>query len=145
MCRRKKNILILVAAFVWHLTAGARAGDVVAVVSATNLVDTVNPIELTNIFLGKSRHFPDGTPANPVDLPEGSAARKTFYAEYAGRSPAQIKAYWSKMIFTGRGGPPRALQNGEAVRQWVASNPQAIGYLDRSLVDDSIKVLQVRE
>jgi hypothetical protein len=29
-----------------------------------------------------------------------------------------MKAYWTKMVFTGRGQPPRELPNSAAVRRW---------------------------
>ncbi len=34
----------------------------------------------------------------PIDLTEGSAERDAFYFKFSGKSPAQIKAYWSKVF-----------------------------------------------
>jgi hypothetical protein len=79
--------------------------------------------------------------AVPVDLGDGSAERDQFYATVAGKTPAQIKAYWSKVIFTGRGQPPRVVQNSGAMRRYVAANMDAIGYIDSMMVDDSVRVL----
>ena len=143
MRRTTMNTRILATALLLYLAAEVRAGEVVAVVAADNPVETISPNELTNIFLGKASHFPGGGPAQPVDQQEGAPAREAFYQKYTGQSTAQIKAYWAKMIFTGRGRPPRTLPNGEAVRQWVADYPDAIGYLDERWVDDSVKVLRV--
>lgn len=140
----RKTPLTLIAALVLSLDAQVTGAEVVAVVSAENPVSSLGRVELVNIFLGKSGHFPDGTPATPIDLPEGAPDRQAFYAEFANKSVAQIKAHWSKMIFTGRGRPPRMVQDGEALRQWLAKDPNAIGYLDESLVDDSVKIVNVR-
>jgi hypothetical protein len=71
---------------------------------------------------------------------EGSSERDEFYAKL-GKSPAQLKAYWSKIIFTGRGQPPRTVANGIAMKARLAADPTAIGYLDTQLVDDSVRVL----
>lgn len=140
----RKSPLTLIAALAFRLNVEAAGAEVVAVVSADNPVSSLSRIELINIFLGKSARFPDGTPATPIDLHEGAPARQAFYSEFAGQSPAQIRAYWSRMIFTGRGRPPRAVEDGEALKQWVAKDHTAIGYLDERLVDDSVRVLRVQ-
>jgi hypothetical protein len=91
--------------------------------------------------LGKTVRFPDGTLAVPIDQEEGSAARNEFYAAFTGKSPAQVKSHWTKIIFTGRGQPPAAVSNDAEVKHLIAANPQAISYMDRSAVDSSVKVL----
>jgi hypothetical protein len=54
-----------------------------------------------------------------------------------------MKAYWTKMVFTGRGQPPRELATSVAVRRMVAENPAMIGYIDRSALDASVKPVQI--
>jgi hypothetical protein len=122
------------------LACGAAMADVVAVVSSKSTVTALTRTHTEEIFLGKVRRFPDGSMAVPLDLAEGSSERDEFYAKL-GKSPAQIKAYWSKIIFTGRGQPPKAVANGFVMKKLIAENPAAIGYLDRQLVDDSVRVL----
>lgn len=51
------------------------------------------------------------------------------------------KAYWSKMIFSGKAVPPKELANDAAVKAHVKANPDAVGYIDAASVDGSIKVL----
>jgi ABC-type phosphate transport system substrate-binding protein len=58
-----------------------------------------------------------------------------------GRDNAQIKAIWSKILFTGRGLPPKQLPDSEAIKKAVAANPNAVGYIEKSLVDASVKVV----
>jgi len=115
--------------------------DVVAVVSSKNPVTSLSHAQVADIFLGKTARFPDGTVAVPIDQAEGSAARDEFYATFAGKSPVQVKSHWTKIIFTGRGQPPRAVSNGTEVRQLIAANSQAISYIERSAVDSSVKIL----
>lgn len=123
------------------LSNGGAAADVVAVVSAKNPVTALSKNQVMDIFLGKASRFPDGSPAMPIDQIEGSAARNAFYARFAGKSPAQLKAHWSKIIFTGRGQPPREVSNGTEVKKLIAEHPYSIGYIEKSLVDGSVKVL----
>ena len=127
------------------LSLGAHAcAEVVPVVAANNATQALTKSELTDIFLGRKIRFPDGRMAVPLDQETGSPSRDEFYTTLAGISAMQLKSHWSKIIFTGRGKPPRAVANGIEVRKAVASNAQCIGYIDRSLVDDSVKILRIR-
>ena len=140
-----KTLMTALLTVAWLATAwssrAAAADDVVAVVSAKSPIAGLNASQVADIFLGKTNRFPDGTLAVPVDLPEESPAREKFYAEYAGKSPAQVKAHWSKIIFTGRGQPPKQLGSGAEAKKFVAENPNAIAYIDSKLVDNSLRVL----
>jgi ABC-type phosphate transport system substrate-binding protein len=127
--------------FTLSLALGEASADVVAVVSSTSAVTTLSKVQVTDIFLGKVSRFPDGTPATPIDQAEGSAARDEFYVSYAGKSQAQIKSYWAKIIFTGRGQPPKTASNEIEIRKLIAANPRAISYIERSALDSSVKVL----
>jgi ABC-type phosphate transport system substrate-binding protein len=115
--------------------------DVVAVVSSKSPMTTLSKSQVADIFLGKTRRFPDGAPAKPLDQAEGSTVRNEFYVKIVGQSAAQMKAYWSKIIFTGRGQPAPTVSNGVEMKKWIVENPTAIGYIDRSLVDDTVKVV----
>jgi ABC-type phosphate transport system substrate-binding protein len=125
------------------LVAGAALAEVVAVVSAKSPVATLSKSQAVDIFLGKANRFPDGGQAVPLDQIEGSASRDEFYANVAGKSPVQVRAHWAKIIFTGKGQPPQEAASGAELRRRVANNVDAIGYLERSLVDASVKVLQL--
>lgn len=125
------------------LTQGALAAgaEVVVVVSAESPVSSLTDAQIANIFLGKTSRFPEGERAVPLDLPEGSPAREELYLKLAGKDSAQMKAHWSRIIFTGRGQPPSEVASAEVLKQRLAENPSAIGYLDSSMVDDSLRVL----
>ncbi|ABM03131.1 conserved hypothetical protein [Psychromonas ingrahamii 37] len=118
--------------------------DIVLVVSAKNPVTTLSKNQVVDIFLGKANFFPDGHQALPIDQDEGSVAREEFYLKFAGKSSAQIKAFWSKIIFTGRGQPPPEVSNAVAVKKFIAKHPDAIGYIEHKWVDDSVKVILMK-
>jgi ABC-type phosphate transport system substrate-binding protein len=115
--------------------------DVVAVVSAKSPITALSKSQVADIFLGKASYFPDGVQAVPIDQEEGSITRVEFYAKVVGKTAAQIKAYWSKIIFTGRGQPPPTVSSGAEVKKRLVENPAAIGYIDASMVDDSVRVV----
>jgi ABC-type phosphate transport system substrate-binding protein len=134
---------IIIGLFLVFGSAEASA-EVVAVVAAKNPVSILTKNQIEDIFLGKMTRFPDGRQVLPVDQVENSPARNAFYLKFADKTPAQIKAFWSKIIFTGRGQPPPDVSNGTEVKKFIAKHPAAIGYIERKLVDDSVKVLHIK-
>lgn len=121
--------------------AGAAMADVVVVVSAKSSVTTLSKNQIVDIFLGKTSRFPNGSVAVPIDQEEGIAAREQFYSEFASKSAAQLKAHWSKIIFTGRGQPPREASSVIELKKLIVTNANSIGYIDRDLVDDSVRIV----
>ena len=137
------KILRLPAFALWCLiaTGPAPAQDVVAVVSARSPVQALNSEQVAEIFLGKTARFPDGTEAVPIDQSEDSPLRERFYAQFTGKSAAQVKAHWSKILFTGRGQPPKQAADSVEAKRLVAANPRGITYIDHSLIDNSVRVV----
>jgi ABC-type phosphate transport system substrate-binding protein len=115
--------------------------DVVAVVSARSPITALSMSQVADIFSGRASRFPNGLQAFPVDQAEGSAVRDEFYSKVVGKTAAQIKAYWSRIIFTGRGQPPPAVSNNIELKKRISSNPAAIGYIERNMLDDSVRVV----
>lgn len=136
-----RNRLILPLLLAVATYAASAHADVVVVVSAKSAVKSLTAEQVTKIFLGKVVTFPDGKSALPIDQPEGSAIRDEFYSKVARKSPSQLTAYWAKIIFTGDGRPPKRLADSLAVRKAIASNPNAIGYIERSAVNRSVRVV----
>jgi hypothetical protein len=79
----------------------------------------------------------------PLDQEEGSAARDEFYATFIAKTPAQLLAHWSKIIFTGRGKPPQTVAGGAAARELVVANTSAITYLDRTQLNSAVKEVRI--
>lgn len=135
------RISLCVLTLVVSLAANVAWADVVPVVSARSAVDELSKSQVVDIFLGKTDRFPNGEPAVPIDQAEGSEVRDAFYVQFANRSAAQLKAYWSKIVFTGKGQPPREVSPSEKVKRVVASNPHLIGYIERADVDSNVKIV----
>lgn len=128
--------------FLFSLTfATGNKAEVVVVVSSKNSVTSLTTEQIARIFLGKVVRFPNDGTALPIDQPEGSEIRDEFYSKVAHKNSAQLSAYWAKIIFTGEGNPPLLATSDVAVRKAVASNPNAIGYIDKSAVNHSIRII----
>jgi ABC-type phosphate transport system substrate-binding protein len=127
------NRLALAAAMI--LTFSAAQADVVVVVSAKSPASKLTKDQVTDIFLGRS------TSMVPLDQAAGSPVRDEFYTKVAGQTAAQVKTLWAKLSFSGKGTPPKALGSDDEVKAQLASNPNAIAYMDKSKVDASVKTV----
>jgi ABC-type phosphate transport system substrate-binding protein len=137
---RNRNGWILIGLALALMNSVAMA-DIVVVVSAKSPVGTLSKAQVEDIFLGRTIRFPDGALVVAIDQPEGSAIRNEFYDKVVGKTAAQIKAYWSKIIFTGRGQPPPSVPNSVEMMKRISANPAAIGYIDRDMMNDSVRAV----
>lgn len=126
----RKVLLAGFAAVVFGATAQA---DIAVIVSAKNSARAMSAEEISQIYLGKSNAL------KPLD--NAQKVRGQFYSKVTGKDESQIKAIWSKLIFTGKGMPPKALASDAEVLKAVAANANTIGYVEKSAVDSSVKVV----
>ena len=95
----------------------------------------LNADQIVDIYTGKSQA------ATPLDQPESAHVRADFYKKAAGKDLSQMKATWARLTFTGKAQPPKEVADSAAVKKSVAADPKAIGYIEKSAVDGSVKVL----
>ena len=116
------------------LSAGwAMAADLVVI--ANPAVGPLTKDQVAELFLGKNQDF------TPIDLPESSPGYADFYRKATGRDVAQVKATWARLVFSGKGQAPRQLPDAAAIKKAVAADPKAVGYIEKSAVDSSVKVV----
>lgn len=139
----RKRLTVAACGLVCSLVTGTVIAEVVVVVSAQSPVSALSRAELADIYLGRLNRLPSGGPVIPIDQAERSPAHDEFYRTYLGQSAAQVKAHWSRLIFTGRGQPPRSVRDSNTVAEIVAEDPKAIGYVDPDLVDERLRVVRI--
>ncbi len=116
------------------LACGSAFAEIVVIVNPANPASRMFSEQAAQFFLGKSEMF------TPVDMASDSV-RNEFYQKLCGKDAAQVKAIWSKLVFTGKGAAPVEYASNAEVKKAVAGNPKAIGYIDKSAVDSSVKVI----
>ena len=127
---------------VLFLITHSAMAELVVIVHPSN-GDAINAKNVQRIFLGKEKKFPGGVKASPINQVSSAAARDQFDSNILGRSTTQVSAYWSKLVFTGKGIPPKEVDNDAAVVAAVAADASAIGYVDSSAVTGDVKALSI--
>ena len=131
---------ILVSAVLAALAFPACA-EFVVIVNPKNPVASLTAEQVASVFLGRSTSFPAGGNATPLDQKEGTPLRDEFYTKATDKNPGQVKAYWAKQMFSGKGSPPRELASSADVKHAVAGDVNAIGYIEKSAVDSTVKAV----
>ncbi|EIK43698.1 hypothetical protein O59_003578 [Cellvibrio sp. BR] len=115
--------------------------EVAVIVHPSSAIASMSEDEIARLFLGKTKSFPGGAQAVPINQNEGSAVREKFNETVCKKNASQYKAYWSQLVFTGKGTPPKDGGDDAGVKALVAANTNMIGYVDASVVDASVKVV----
>jgi len=131
------SVLFLMAA----IAAPTAKADIVVIANKLLPVTTMSRDEIYRIYLGKTKFLPNGAKVVPIDQKQGTLARSQFYDSIIHKSETQIKSYWSRIIFTGQGNPPLQQDDDVAVKNLVAEDANCLGYIDKSLVDSSVKII----
>ena len=117
------------------LAASPLAQAEVAMIVAANSTLAPPVEQICQVYLGKLK-----TPT-PVTLSEQNPVRDEFYSKACKKDPAQVRAIWGKLIFTGTGTPPKEVASGADMKKAIAANPASVGYIDKKDVDASVKVI----
>lgn len=116
------------------MAAPARA-ELVIIVNPQNAATRMFPSQAAQFFLGGSVLF------TPIEQAEGSPIRAEFTKKVLEKTPAQVEAIWSKIVFAAKGKPPKEYKSSADVKKAVAENVNAIGYIEKAAVDDTVKVI----
>ena len=137
-------LLLALAGFGLAARRSVAADPFVVIVNASNPVASISVEDLSKAFMKKATRWPDGVEILPVDLKEQSAVREDFSRLIHDKSTSAVRAYWQKMIFSGREVPPPEKASSAEVLAFVRSKRGAIGYLAaETAVGEGIKVLKV--
>lgn len=131
---RYKSLLIFACIFSLNTFA-----DIAVIVHPSN-GSLLSKDEVKKIFSGRLKRFADGKMARPYNLVEDVSIRSDFDQKGLDRSSIQMKAYWSKLVFTGKGTPPKEMASEKDIIDAVANDPAAIGYVGSDAVNEHVKV-----
>jgi len=120
------------------LYSTASYGEIVIIVNSKSPIKNADKTQIGAVFLGKFRRI-NGHLITPLDQYEGSHSRDEFYKKITKKTPSQINAYWSRLIFTGKGMPPEREPGDMEVIDLVVDDPSFIGYVNaKSLKDNNM-------
>ena len=138
--RKKQTTQCLLVGALLLLAPAAQAG-LALIVHPSNTETQLTLDQAQQIYLGRLTALPRGGKIKAVEQKDGSPTKEKFYATVLKKDAAQMRSYWSKLIFSGQGVPPAVAGDDGDVKNWVARNSNGLGYVDSAVVDSSVKVL----
>ena len=132
---------LLISCLLLLLAAAPVQAELVVVVNARCGVAAMSRNEVINIFFGRNRQFFNGVQAQPVDMVDAHPDRARFYHALVGKDLADINAYWSRQVFSGRQQLPPKMQTSEDVMKWIVSQPGGIGFIELAKADARVRVV----
>lgn len=130
---------ILIGLMLSFLSLSSYAG-VKVIVNATN-GSNFDADTITKIFLGKKKSFSNGDRAIMLTLPDKNPTTGEFNTAVLGKDSSQLKSYWSKLVFTGKGTPPEQVESEAAMLDLVSKNPNIIGFVSSQADTSNVKVV----
>jgi hypothetical protein len=123
-----------------------RGAGFAVVVHAANPAAALPREQVARLFMRKLRRWPNGAPAEPVDLAPGAPARDAFTRTVLGKSVGTVRAYWQQRIFSGAEVPPPEKPDDAAVLAYVRTHPAAVAYVsDAAALPSGVRELAVAE
>lgn len=129
---------IFTALLLFFFTAGESHAEIVVIGNLKNNLQSLNSVQVEDIFMGRTRSLPNGRFAVPVCQ---STLRPAFYQKLTTKPIEQINAYWAMLAFRGQISPPMEFPDDNSVLSIVNDNRDAIGYIDSRNVNNSVRVL----
>lgn len=146
----KSKVLVLAAAL-GALSLGATTpprepstDDYRVIVNPANPVRELSRAFVRDAFLKRNTTWAGGGTIRPVDLGKRFPARQRFTREVLNKSPAQMRAYWSQLIFSGKAVPPPEMATPAAVIAFVLRNREAVGYLPATADPEGAAVVRLK-
>lgn len=123
----------------WLCAGTVNAQEQIAViVSSRTPPVTVDITTLRGIYLKKIFIDKQGNSLIPVNLPPDNPLRHAFSHAAIHMSDTQLRNYWNQRYFQGVS-PPYVLGSQDAMVQFVANTPGAIGYIKPCYLDESVR------
>ncbi len=115
-------------------------GDIAVVVALNSPLQQLSMREASDIYLGRLKAAA-GEKLLVLDHPMESALRERFFKQVNGMDLRRLNAYWARLQFSGETQPPVPMDDSQDVIYTIRRNRHAIGYVDASAVDGSVRVV----
>jgi ABC-type phosphate transport system substrate-binding protein len=132
---------IIAGAIVFATFAISAQAEIAVIVSRDNHNAKMSQDTVARIFLAKTSSFPNDEDAIAIDMKKGSDEHSAFTESFLDKTPNQLATYWSRLIFTGRAKPNKAVSSAKEMKKIISKNPNMIGYIDVADVDGTIRVV----
>lgn len=121
----------------------ANAGDLVLITQRDSDLD-ISSNHLKRLYFGKISSLPNGRKVTVLVYTKDDNQFQQFTRRYLGRTSQQLRSFWAKQLFTGRGSLPVRVDSPEEMIARVASSDEYVGYIAIEDLREPVKILELR-
>jgi ABC-type phosphate transport system substrate-binding protein len=134
---------VLISGSALSLRNAAAAGDEIdIIVNKTNTVDDLPVADARKFFMGDKSTWPSGKRVTVLMMGAGQPERAVILREIYKMPEEQLGQYFVQAAFAGKiSAPPKDVGTAAMMKQFVAANPGAVGYVKKADLDDTVKAV----
>ncbi|MCP4353194.1 MAG: hypothetical protein GY795_47695 [Desulfobacterales bacterium] len=135
--------ILVFPAFIIAFESSADTGTEIIINDSVE-AEAITRDDLKKIFLGKKVKWNSNQSIKIAILKEGDI-HESFLRTYIRKTSSQFSYYWKKLLFTGKGIPPKSFTSENEIINYVSSTAGAIGYASSGIQKDGIKVITIKD
>ena len=141
---RATSVFLLVILFSSFSSGISASGGIAIIIHNENPIDDISSGDLARIFKQEKKQWKDGRQVYLIMQEAGSREKEVILKKVFRMDPEELKKFWMAQMFRGEiSSFPKTLSSNAAVKRFVSQVAVAVGFIDASLVDQSIKVLRI--
>ncbi len=142
MLSRRTLLLGAAAAAGSTLVRPAYANEPLEVIVNKSVRDSPSGSDLAAIFTTRKQDWGGGKRIVPFNYPAKHEVRVAFDKKVLEMDPDDVASYWIDRRIRGGNAPPKQVNNGQLILRLVEKMDGAIGYIPKSMVDGTVRVVR---
>lgn len=147
--RRSGLILCMVCMTLWFVplsvipVEGQQDGPKV-IINSGQEIESISRDALRAIFGMRLQSWRNDKPTRVFVLKDSHPLHQAFAKQVLNIYPHQLRLAWDRLVYSGTGQAPIQVDSEAEMLKRLKNTPGAIGYLSRSMVDDSVRTLEIQ-
>lgn len=150
MAKRNASLYILIAVaaiYLYSSNALSKPNSFIVITNVSSDADSISASDLRDIYNGDRVFWKTGKRIRVARLSDDNDASEKFLTVVVGKSPSQFVQHWRHKLFSGKGLPPKVIDDAEKMMTYIEENEGSIGFIPSSkrVTSEKIKILQLTE
>ena len=143
------RVVLLATVLVLCLPAVATADkkktdDILVIVPSDSTTDALSKASLRAVFGMRKRNWQDGSAIKVFVLADANPTHIDFAKTILQTFPYNLRRIWERQVYSGTGQAPTQVSSQEEMLEAVSGNKNAIGYISRGWLNESVKVVEIK-
>ena len=116
----------------------------VIIIAHPDLQESLSRQDIKRIFLNKRKLWDDNRVITFAMLKDNDV-HTNFLRDFVHKTPSQYRCYFRRLVFTGKGRPPKMFDSRQRLVEFVSKNAGAIGYVPAGTDIGNARAIELEE